>query len=178
MFYTDISGKISMLEMNIGKYGNIFELPKQPSHDITEAICITTNGIVKEDGKAVMGAGIALEANKYFRLDEKLGQYITQYGNRAFNLGVYQRYSLNNLDMPDFFRVFSFPTKYHFRLDSDINLICKSAEQLVEMCNKFGITKCYLPKVGCGLGKLNYESTVKPWLSQILDDRFIICLRD
>ena len=121
-----------------------------------------------------MGAGIALEANRYFNLASKLGKYIKQYGNRAFHLGVYQRYSLNNLDIPVSFVVFSFPTKHHYKDNSDITLICRSAEQLMEMCTKFGISKCYLTPPGCGCGKLDWENTVKPWLSQILDDRFIV----
>jgi len=49
-----------MLELR-GNY-NIFELPQNPS----EAMCITTNGIVKKDGKAVMGAGIAKQANSFY----------------------------------------------------------------------------------------------------------------
>lgn len=159
-----------MLEFNIGKYGNIFELPQNG-----EAVCVTTNGIVKPNGEAVMGAGIALEANDYFNLAPKLGKYITQYGNRAFNLGQYQRLYINNQAT---FTIFSFPTKHHFKENSDITLICKSAEQLVEMCNKFRISKCYLTRPGCGCGKLNWESTVKPWLSQILDDRFIVVYRE
>ena len=162
-----------MLEMNIGNNGNIFELPQN-----NEAVCITTNGIVKSNGKAVMGAGIAKQADQLFHLSNLLGKYLKQYGNRAFYLGIYQRYSLNNLDMPVYFTVFSFPTKHDWREDSDITLICKSAEQLVEMCNKFGITKCYLTPPGCGCGNLNYEAIVKPWISQILDDRFVIVLRD
>ena len=158
-----------MIEL-IGNY-NIFDLPKQQQITIVnEAICITTNGIVKKDGKAVMGKGIALDADIHFHLSDKLGQYLNQYGNRAFNLGVYERYYSK-------YRVFSFPTKHHWKEDSDITLICKSAEQLVEMCNKFYITKCYIPPVGCGCGKLNWENIVKPWLSQILDDRFIVVLR-
>lgn len=159
-----------MLEMHIGQYGNIFEQPRNG-----EAVCVTTNGVVKPDGKAVMGKGIALEADIHFHLSELLGKYITQYGNRAFNLGMHNKCYLNN---PSTFRIFSFPTKHHWREDSDINLICKSAEQLVEMCTKFGVTRCYLTPPGCGNGNLNYESTVRPWLSQILDDRFVICLKD
>lgn len=42
--------------------GDIFALPK---HHM-EAVCITTNGIVKKNGCAVMGAGIAKEANMRF----------------------------------------------------------------------------------------------------------------
>ena len=155
-----------MLELNIGKYGNIFELPQNG-----EAVCVTTNGIVKDNGDAVMGAGIALEANRYFNLAPKLGKYIKEYDNRAFNLGMYQRLYLNNQAT---FTIFSFPTKHHYKDNSDITLICRSAEQLMEMCTKFGITKCYLTPPGCGCGKLNWENTVKPWLSLILDDRFIV----
>ena len=153
-----------MLELK-GNY-NIFELPQNG-----EAVCITTNGIVKADGSAVMGAGIAKQADQLFHLSNLLGKYLKQYGNRAFNLGRFQRPS------GAIFTVFSFPTKHDWKEDSDINLIIQSAEQLVQMCDKFGITKCYLPPVGCGCGKLNYETTVKPWISQILDDRFVIVIR-
>ena len=151
-----------MLELR-GKY-DIFTLPKNG-----EAICVTTNGIVKADGHAVMGAGIALQANKRFQVSARLGSYISQYGNRAFNLGQYKRNGSNEV-----FTVFSLPTKHHFKDDSDINLIVKSCNQLVEMCDKFGIAKCYLTPPGCGLGNLNYEQLVKPWISQILDDRFVV----
>lgn len=153
-----------MLELR-GKY-DIFNLPQNG-----EAMCVTTNGIVKADGHAVMGAGIAKQANQYFHLSERLGKYLTQYGNRAFNLGKYNRNTLNN---PAQFTVFSLPTKHHWKDDSDITLICKSCEQLVELCNKFGITKCYLTPPGCGCGNLNYQTTVRPWISMILDDRFIV----
>lgn len=159
-----------MLEIR-GKY-NIFELPKQPCQSrVTEAVCVTTNGIIKADGRAVMGAGIAKQANEYFQVDEKLGQYLKEYGNRAFNLGIYSRQYINDIA---YFRLFSLPTKHHWKEDSDITLICKSCEQLMEMCDKFGIEKCYLTPPGCGCGKLNYEITVRPWISMILDDRFIV----
>lgn len=148
-----------------GNY-NIFDLPQNG-----EAMCVTTNGVVKADGHAVMGAGIAKQADMCFHLSARLGTYLKQYGNRAFNLGQYSRETLQN---PAIFTVFSFPTKHHWKEDSDITLICKSAEQLVEMCNKFGITKCYLTPPGCGCGNLNYELCVKPWLSEILDDRFVV----
>jgi hypothetical protein len=160
-----------MLELNIGKYGDIFNLPQNG-----EAVCVTTNGIVKQDGCAVMGAGIALTANNRFNLAPKLGRYITQYGNRAFNLGYYQIPASNGGMIV--FTIFSFPTKHHYKDNSDVTLICKSAEQLVEMCTKFGITRCYLTRPGCYCGKLNWETTVKPWLSQILDDRFIVVNRE
>ena len=39
-----------------------------------------------------------------------------------------------------------------------------------------GIFKCYLTPPGCGCGNLNYEQLVKPWISMILDDRFVVAL--
>ena len=132
-----------------------------------EAVCVTTNGQVNKNGEAVMGKGIALEAKNLFHCEKLLGQYIKTYGNRAFNLGRYQRDN-------QIFTLFSFPTKRHWKDCSDITLIVHSAEQLVEMCDKFNITKCYLPLVGCGAGELNWDVTVYPWLSEILDDRFVV----
>lgn len=143
---------------------DIFYLPMNG-----EAVCITTNGIVDKYGNAVMGKGIALQAKNLFHCEKKLGDYLKQYGNRAFNLGSYKRDG-------QIFTLFSFPTKHHWKEDSDVTLICKSAEQLVEMCNKFNITKCYLPPVGCGAGNLKWNN-VEPWLSVILDDRFIVVFR-
>lgn len=144
---------------------DIFQLPKT-----TEAVCITTNGVVDKNGNAFMGKGIALQAKQLFHCEGLLGQYLQQYGNRCFRLGKYQRGS-------DIFTLISFPTKHHWKDTSDITLICKSAEELVALCDKFGITKCYLPPVGCGCGGLNWEHTVEPWLSTIFDDRFVIVRR-
>lgn len=143
---------------------DIFYLPKT-----TEAVGITTNGVIDKNGNAVMGKGIALQAKNLFHCEAMLGSYLKQYGNRCFNLGKYKRDN-------EVFTLFSFPTKHHWKEDSDVTLICKSAEQLVEMCNKFNITKCYLPPVGCGAGNLKWNN-VEPWLSVILDDRFIVVFR-
>lgn len=157
-----------MQELYIKK--SLFWLPQGQS----EAAAFTTNGIVKKDGKAVVGKGIAKEANDLFNIDEKLGAFLRQYGNRAFNLGRFKRDINGSNEPPTVFTLFTFPTKHHWKEDSDITLICKSAEELMEMCDKFKITKCYIPPVGCGCGNLNYEVTVKPWISNILDDRFIL----
>lgn len=154
-----------LLELR-GNY-DIFSLPQN-----NEAVCVTTNGMCKSDGTAVMGKGIAKQADNLFNLSARLGGYLKQYGNRVFNMGKYSDDFNNRV-----FTVITFPTKYNWKDDSDVTLICRSCEQLVELCDKFRITKCYLPPVGCGCGNLNYENTVKPWISQILDDRFIVVLR-
>lgn len=154
-----------MLEVHDSR--SIFYLPQ----GMTEAACVTTNGIVRKDGRAVMGRGIAKEADDLFHVSERLAQLLKQYGNRAFNLGRYNRNINGSISV---FTLFTFPTKHHWKDLSDITLICKSAEELVAMCDKFGITKCYLPPAGCGNGGLDWEITVRPWLSMMLDDRFVV----
>lgn len=149
--------------------GDIFALPETTS----EAVCVTTNGIVKRDGMAVMGAGIAKQANQSFdKLALKLGYYLTKYGNRVFDMGVYKNTRTGIMT-----RIITFPTKYDWRNDSDIELIKTSALQLVELCDKRNITTCYLPCPGCSNGGLDWERQVRPLLEPILDDRFVIADR-
>ncbi len=153
-----------MLELNVTQeYNNIFLYPKT-----SEAACVTTNGMTKFNGDAVMGAGIALYVNQKYHVADLLGKYLKEYGNRVFNLGLYP-----NMTNGEKFRLFSFPTKDNWKDNSKVELIEKSARELVEVCNKFGVTKCYLPPVGCTNGRLSYKKDVKPILVNILDDRFI-----
>ncbi len=124
-------------------------------------ICITTNGYVKNNtGECVMGRGIALEAKiKFPKLSKELGFQITKYGNNVFYFKDYD--------------LFSFPVKHNWWEKADLKLIEKSCIELVNFCNNSKIDKCFLPKVGCGNGQLNWKD-VKPVLEFILDDRFFI----
>lgn len=133
-----------------------------------EAICISTNGVCKKDGSAVMGKGTAKMANELYHISDKLGQYLRMYGNRAFDLGLYSGYGEKD------HHVLTFPTKYKWWDDSNIKLIKKSAEEISKICDARNINKCFLPPVGCINGNLDYEGIVKPVISRILDDRFII----
>ena len=114
-----------------------------------------------------MGAGIAKEAvNRCKGIDKKLGMYLTRYGNRAFYMGEYNGYI-----------VLTFPTKNDWRNPTDIDLIKTSAKQIVEICDKWGIEKCYLPRPGCSNGGLSWEF-VKDNISNILNDRFIVVTQE
>lgn len=146
---------------------SIFTFPKE-----NEATCVTTNGMRKYNGDAIMGAGIALEANQKYHVADLLGQYLEQYGNRVFNLGLHP-----NLDTGEKFRLFSYPTKYNWKENSSLDLIEKSARELMQCCDKFAVQKCYLPPVGCTNGRLNFHKDVEPVLRNILDDRFIVVLK-
>lgn len=144
--------------MRIEKRNNIFD-------ECADAVCVTTNGIVCRTG-AVMGAGIAKEANTRYRLSYKLGQMLNKSGNHTYDLGIY-----------DNKHVVSFPTKNHWRDSSDIRLIEQSCRELVTLTNKNNWTEVLLPPVGCGCGGLDFNKQVKPVIESILDDRFVICFR-
>ncbi len=147
--------------------GSLFYLPQNGD----EAAAITTNGVIRKNGNAVLGKGQALEAKKLVPgLEHQLGEYLRRYGNRAFYMGVHRvGERLTSL--------VTFPTKHHYRDNSDLDLIAESALQVKEIASKFQLTKVYLPPVGCGLGNLDYEKQVRPVLHQILDDdRFVVVL--
>ena len=142
--------------------GNLFE----PTNEVN-AICITTNGIIKQNGCAVMGKGVALEAVKrYPGIDKILAEKLIHFGNK-----VHLLCEQNSLS------VLSFPTKNHWRDSSDLNLIKNSAKQLVEMTNKNEWSEVWLPSVGCGCGNLSWN-IVKNSLSDILDGRLCIVSLD
>lgn len=127
-------------------------------------LCITTNGNIKSDGCAVMGAGIALEAKKrYPGIDSYLASLIKLNGNRVYRLNAFCGFA----------ELYSFPTKHNWRDNSDIELIKKSCKELVEICDKKNYKKIAIPRPGCNNGKLNWE-IVKKNIEPILDDRFYI----
>lgn len=136
--------------------GNIFDLT-------ADAICITTNGIIKKNQEAVMGAGIALSAkNKYPNLPLSLAVKLRAGGNHVYHI-----------PQKDGVNIVTFPTKNHWRDDSDTALIKQSCKELVELTNKKGWTNVLLPRPGCSNGKLEWED-VKLIIEPLLDDRFTV----
>jgi len=142
----------------IEKKGNIWD-----GIGVCNAICITTNGIVKNNGALVMGAGIALDAVRRFPgLDLKLGSAVSKYGNVPAIGTVTQKTA-----------IISFPTKNNFKDKSDISLIVKSANLLTMIADKLKWQTIFMTRPGCGLGGLEWL-VVYTHISPILDNRFII----
>ncbi|MDC6267319.1 macro domain-containing protein [Lysinibacillus fusiformis] len=128
--------------------GNVFELFETGEYD---AICITTNGIIKKDGTAVMGAGVALEAKKRFKgIEVRLAKRLKEDGNRLCQLGISENGA-----------IISFPTKHHFKDKSDINLIKDSSKQLMELIEEKGYSKVLITPMGCGNGGLQWDYVKK-----------------
>ena len=134
--------------------GDIWDYHKQGKY-----IVIPTNGTVKINGEAVMGRGLALQAKlKFPCIPRTIGKY----------LGILGTVPIVFQDI----KVLTFPVKYNWFEKADVTLIEESCKHLVYMwyhCKE----EVYLPRVGCGNGRLDWKD-VKPILEKYLDDRFII----
>lgn len=144
-----------------------------------DAICFTSNGVLNKHECLVMGAGIAKAfKDKWSVLPELAGEHVKKNGNCVGVLYYTQTtsilYGLGVVPEKEKVYVLNFPTKHHYRDNSDLVLIEKSTRELLTITNKYQWNKIYLPRPGCGLGGLDWEGQVKPLLSTILDDRFII----
>jgi hypothetical protein len=128
----------------------------EASHDIWDLhddgywICITTNGMTKNNGEAVMGKGIALEAAQRFPdLPMELGRILDTRGNIPYSFPRY--------------RIVTFPTKHDWRKKSDLSLIVESYKIIAsdksraswQTKSKGGIL-C-IPRPGCGNGGLEWS---------------------
>lgn len=122
---------------------------------------ITTNGTVKRNGECVMGRGCAAEAKQRWpEVPRALGFLIGTGGNHVYRLPSYV--GILNL--------YSFPVKHHWMQKADLDLIRRSAEELL-VAVETGPLVVVLPRPGCGNGSILW-SDVRPVIAPILDDRF------
>ena len=120
--------------------GNIWDIYKD-----YDAICCTTNQVVKPNGELVMGAGVAKQfASKYTFLAKRWGKIANT--------------CLPGTDIkPEFFvtlmsvrpHLCFFATKHDWREKSKLRLIELSMAQLCTTINILGWKKVLLPKPGC-----------------------------
>lgn len=150
-------------------FGDLWEYP-------TDIRVITTNGDINRSGRAVMGRGCALEAAlKYPYLPITLANRIKQLGNTVCILGL--------PDPAENWWLVGYPVKTHYYEPATLELIRKSAHELVETTNYIHATcktilgygddplEVVLPRPGCGSGQLSWAE-VKPVIEDVLDDRF------
>lgn len=154
-------------------FGNIWDLCLN-----YDATVITTNGSVKKNGDAVMGKGIALEANKRFpTLAKDLGASIKISGNRV-GWWMPEEAIWDDPTVPKV--LFTVPTKESWKSRSTIGLVENSAKKLVQLVDTYFLfmvdrkPNIIMPRLGSGAGGLNWED-VKPVVAPILDDRFTVC---
>ena len=115
-----------------------------------EYIAITTNGFVKKNGEAVMGAGCAKEcAERFPWFPKMLGDCLNRQGNIVHRFG----------------RILTFPVKHDWFDKADLELIRSSMVDLVLEADRIDLP-IYLPKPGCGNGKLKWED-VEPIIKDV-----------
>lgn len=131
------------------------------------ALCLTTNGTVKNNGRAVMGRGVAQHArDNWPGTDRRLGHALRLNGNIVQKIGTRRDYSRR-------YAIVAYPVKHGWHEDADLDLIMQSAQQLVELADQEGWRTIALPRPGCGNGQQSW-SVVKPLIEPILDDRFVV----
>lgn len=143
-----------------------------------QAHVITTNGDINRFGQAVMGRGCAVEAKSIFPgIATQLAESLELHGNHVRWLGQFNmsRSGLSRYDPPrPNFSVFSFPVKHHWHEDADIELIERSARELVAACDEAGLRRAVaMPRPGCGNGRLDWND-VRKVIEPILDGRFVV----
>lgn len=125
------------------------------------AIVVPTNGWVNKDGNAVMGAGVALQASKLIGgLKPTLGKMIKEYGNVVFFFPIRRDDKKYN--------IVTFPTKHSWKDKANIDLINKSCLSLKSIAEQNNELMIYMPKVGCGNGKLDWNNDVEPIVNKHL----------
>lgn len=141
--------------------GNLWALYSELDH----VICITTNGMVKKNGEAVCGRGCAKEATYYIPgFAHMLGSYIKKNGNVPGMLQTGE----------DNVGVFIFPVKHVWWDKASTKLIKMGLKILATKAKQHPDTTFVLPRPGCGNGKLNWETDVKPLCEDMLPNNVLV----
>lgn len=150
------------------KVGNIWVMN-------ANAVCVPTNGIVKPNGEAVMGAGVAKQAvNLVPGLKTMLGKALNTRGNHVHVFWEALRHYNGHLGQEWCQDLVTFPTKIHWRDASNLQLIKRSCVELMHWADEcLYWENILLPRPGCGLGKLDWN-IVKPAIEPLLDNRVTI----
>jgi O-acetyl-ADP-ribose deacetylase (regulator of RNase III) len=111
----------------------------------------------------VMGKGLALKFKELY--PEMYGGYKSVCKDRTFDIGSLHIHIVN----PNRF-ILCLPTKKHWRRPSRIEYIEEGLKAFVSDYKFLGITSVAFPKLGCGLGGLNWEEEVQPAMDNYLND--------
>lgn len=147
-----------------------------------DAIVVPTNLCLDRRGRAIMGAGVAGKAARLWPLlAHVLGEELVRNPDgrvalltRAFVGGTFigQGQVPGRTQVPG--HIIAFPTKRDWRWSSPTTLVERSARELRALADHMGFRAVALPRVGAGLGGLDYEREVRPILQRVLDDRFVL----
>lgn len=109
----------------------------------------------------VMGAGLAKQFRK--RYPENFGQYNAACGQGWVKIG--RVFTVQVQETPRRY-VVNFPTKVHWKDPSQLNWIHRGLLALLRWIRREHIESVAIPKIGCGLGGLDWAE-VKAWIVRI-----------
>lgn len=113
----------------------------------------------------VMGKGLALEFKR--RYPDVHQFYVDACKDGEISPGCIAVYALKK--RPDRM-ICLFPTKYHWRDKSTVLMVDKAFQSFVHYAPQIKIKTVAFPKVGCGLGGLNFEHQVRPLFEKYFSD--------
>lgn len=156
--------------------GDLFEVAK----DGYDALCVTTNGYVKDLGNLTMGRGVAGEAAALWPdLPYVLGEVTRRKGHMVHVLEARDfAQKRKNADVPTPYLI-AFPTKpawavvdYRrvpgWKSPARFDIIELSAVELVMAMHTFDLRRVLLPRPGVGLGGLPWD-LVNQLLTRVFD---------
>lgn len=129
------------------KKGNLFELDKK----YALAHCISLD--------CEMGKGIAVEFNKEFRGMKNYCKRVIEFNNLSFPCVI--PYLNNNQD------VFNLITKKFYYGKPTYETIRNCISEMAFMCKQFNIKYLGIPKIGCGLDRLQWGK-----VREIIEEEF------
>lgn len=114
--------------------------------------------------KGIMGGGLALAfKEKYPKMFE---QYKIDCENKIIVVGkLHWFYNTSDGKI-----IINFPTKNHWKEKSKIEYIERGLEYFIKYYKEIGIKSVAFPKLGCGLGGLDWDNEVKPLMEKFLSN--------
>lgn len=110
----------------------------------------------------VMGAGLAKQfKQKYPEMFKRYRRFCLA---GQFQIGMLQLYEAKDGKV-----ICNFPTKNHWREASKLEYIAAGRQKFVGAYQEKGIVCVAFPKLGCGLGGLDWEQQVEPMMREYLD---------
>lgn len=122
---------------------------------------------------SVMGAGLAKEFRQRYKYTHMFSQYTNYCLLKSLHLGGNP--CLSKISESEY--VVLFPTKHHWNENSSLENIVLSLEHMLDW--NYPELSIAFPKIGCGLGGLDYEKDLKPIFLEMLPkmnfERIYVC---
>lgn len=116
----------------------------------------------------VMGKGLALSFKNKF--PDMYKQYKKDCHDGKVVIGRINVYSYFEEETLDQKYIFNFPTKKHWKDNSNLAEIEEGIKDLLSKIEEYQIDSIAIPRIGCGLGGLDWEADVQPLLYKYFEE--------